>query len=116
MTDEHERWLAFMRETLANDPEWRRIYRDLKPTMPLRDAVEVYLGHLRSQVAPTPAEARRADRLLAALQARGLETPDQVLDGVERSLSRPRREASRTRQSQSRTRADSPSPPEAAQA
>jgi hypothetical protein len=97
MTDKHERWLAFMRETLAEDPEWRRIYRDLKPNMPLRDAVEVYLGHLRSQVAPTPAEARRADRLLAALQARGLETPDQVLDGVEQSLRRARRPASPNR-------------------
>jgi hypothetical protein len=90
MTDEGQVWEAFLRGALSDDPEWAKYLSTLGPRTPLREAIAGYLRLLKTRVAVTPDEARKADQLLNEMQARGVKTTDDLVAAIERRR-RPRR-------------------------
>jgi hypothetical protein len=95
MTREGQLWEDFLRGALADDPEWEKYLATLSPRTPLREALAGYLRLLKQRVAATPDEAIHAAELLAEIEARGLNSTDDLVAAVERRKRRPRPRRSR---------------------
>ena len=76
-------WVDSLWEAFAGDPEWERFASALSPTMPLRDALTMFVSQLKAWVDASDEEARDAHTLLERIETGGFDDPEAFFAALE---------------------------------